>query len=294
MQEKNKSGKKTGWKVVFIISMIAIAAGLGFTAWYLYQGYLAEHAVKEVQEAVVEESVVSVVSEVEENDGAEGEEAELPGNIYTAVENPIDFAALQAINPDLYAWIQIKDTNISYPIAQKAGDDEFYLHHDMYGESRYAGCIYTEECNAKDFSDPVTVIYGHNMKNGSMFQNVVKFHDRAFFDQHPDVYIYTPDAVRRYQIFAAYTYDDRHLMKSFDFTDRAVYEQYLAEVQQGLDMSANLRADRTVTADDKIITLSTCVGSGESTQRYLVQAVLAEQNPTIGYEEMVLADSTAQ
>ena len=275
----NDNKEKNVWQILFIISMCISVVALGFIGWYLYQDYAAQKAAEELQEAVVVESVAEEeeTKDVEIDDGVEGEEADLPENILTELDNPIDFATLQGINSELYAWIRIEDTNIDYPIAQREGDHEFYLHHDMYGTERYAGSIYTEDYNSKDFLNPVTVIYGHNMKNGSMFHDLRKYEDKTFFKEHPYVYIYTPDAVRKYEVFAAYTYDDRHLLTTYNFSDNAVYTQYLEDVQRGMTMSANLRDDIWVSGEDRIITLSTCVGSGDTGQRFLVQAVLIEE-----------------
>ena len=85
--------------------------------------------------------------------------------------------------------------------------------------------------------------------------------------------IYTPDAIRHYKIFAAYLYDDRHILQSFDFDDREVYRQYLDRIFAIRDMNANIDMSMQVDADDKILTLSTCYGN-QSDKRYLVQAVL--------------------
>ena len=78
----------------------------------------------------------------------------------------------------------------------------------MYKGDRFAGCIYTESGNSKNFTDPNTVVYGHNMRNGSMFQNLHYYEDPEFFEQNPFVYIYTEDKIRIYEVFASYIYDD--------------------------------------------------------------------------------------
>lgn len=189
------------------------------------------------------------------------------------IEIPIDFAALRERNPDVYAWITIPGTAIDYPILQSATDNTYYLTHTIDGAESPEGSIYTETYNSRDFEDPNTVIYGHDMANGSMFQNLLNYQDRSFFDANREVLIYTPDAIRRYRIFAAYLYDDRHLMQSFNFDDKDVYRQYLESVFSIREMGACIDTDQEVTADDKIITLSTCYGVQED-KRYLVQAVL--------------------
>ena len=142
------------------------------------------------------------------------------------------------------------------------------------GEEKPEGSIYTENYNSKDFEDPNTVIYGHDMKNGSMFRTLHNYMDRTFFDNNKDVIIYTPDAIRHYRIFAAYLYDNRHILESYDnFQDPAVFQGYLNEVLLQRDMNAFIDTQTEVGVDDKIITMSTCYGTQHNV-RYLVQAVL--------------------
>ena len=192
-----------------------------------------------------------------------------------AEEIPVKFDELWEINPDVYAWITIPGTDIDYPILQHPSDDAYYLNHNIDGSYGRPACIYTESLNSKDFTDNNTVIYGHNMKNGTMFAQLHKFEDKDFFEEHREVTIYLPDKVLHYKIFAVHTYDDRHLLYSFDFSDKAVYRDYLESVFSIRDMSANIDTDMTVTEDDKIITLATCVYKQPSL-RFYVQAVLME------------------
>lgn len=189
---------------------------------------------------------------------------------------PVKFEELQAVNPDVYAWITVPGTDIDYPILQHASDTNYYLMHNIDGSYGYPGCIYTENMNSKDFTDNNTVIYGHNMKNGSMFAQLHKFEDPDFFKENREVLIYLPDEVLHYTIFAAHIYDDRHLLYSFDFTDPEVYQKYLDSIFNTRDMSANIDKDITVTTDDQIITLVTCIGS-KPNNRLLVQAVLTDR-----------------
>lgn len=188
------------------------------------------------------------------------------------VEIPIDFESLTAQYPDIYAWIQIPGTQIDYPIVQHPSDNSYYLNHTPDGRKKVEGAIFTENYNSKDFEDPNTVIYGHNMKNGSMFKGLHKYKDKQFFSENSEIIIYQEGRVLRYKIFAAYVYDSRHLMLSFDFDDINIYRSYLNFVLTKKDMSSNINTTVGVSPEDKIITLSTC--NNNDSQRYLVQAVL--------------------
>ena len=197
---------------------------------------------------------------------------ELPKLETEQIENPIDFDSLTAEYPDIYAWIRIPGTRVDYPIVQREGDNSYYLNHTIDGKKKTEGSIFTEDYNGKDFEDANTIIYGHNMKNGSMFKTLHKYKDKQFLLDNSEIYIYQKDRVLKYKIFAAYIYDSRHLMLSFDFEDKNIFENYLNNVLTKRDMSSNINTSVNVTAEDKIITLSTC--NNNDAQRYLVQAVL--------------------
>lgn len=206
----------------------------------------------------------------------------LTTKVYAASEEekpeiPVDFEALQKDYPDIYAWIQIPDTKVDYPIVQHENDNSYYLNHTVEGKEKPEGAIFTEDYNEKDFKDPNTIIYGHNMKNGSMFRGLHDYQDRKFFKEHQDLVIYLPEQILHYKIFAAYIYDDRHLMKSFDFEDEKVYASYLQSIFTHNQMGDVIDNTAEVTKEDRIITLSTC--NGNSSQRYLVQAVLVSEEP---------------
>lgn len=229
-----------------------------------------EQGTEEAKAAMTEDEINEMLSGMKATETAETATEEQSEVI------PVKFEELQAVNPDIYAWITVPGTVIDYPILQHASDNTYYLMHNIDGSYGYPGCIYTENLNSKDFTDNNTVIYGHNMKNGSMFAQLHKFEDPDFFNENREVLIYLPDEVLHYTIFAAHIYDDRHLLYSFDFTDPEVYQKYLDSIFSTRDMSANIDKDITVTTDDQIITLVTCIGS-QPNNRLLVQAVLTDR-----------------
>ena len=190
-------------------------------------------------------------------------------------EKEVDFAELQEnTNADIYAWIYIPDTKIDYPVLQHPTDNTYYLNYNLDGSRGYPGCIYTEDYNEKDFTDPNTVLYGHNMKNGTMFAGLHKYGDSEYLEEHPYVYIYTEEGLLVYEIFAAYQSGDEHILYAHDsFEDRKVYGKYLEEILSMRSMGSVLKEGAEVTEDSRIITLSTCI-SGKPNNRFLVQGVL--------------------
>lgn len=191
-------------------------------------------------------------------------------------EIPIDFVALQQINPDVYAWIQIDGTNIQYPIVQSPDDDSYYLMRTVERQDGYPGSIYTERCNKKDFSDFNTLVYGHDMADGSMFQNLHNYSDEAYMNEHPYVVIYTPTQKLTYQIFASVVYDDRHIMNTFDFRFDSERQRFLDSIYEARNMNNVVKEDISVGTDSRILTMSTCV-TGQDDKRLIVGAVLIDE-----------------
>ena len=256
--------KKKYWKyfLIFIICAMASSA-LTYSIWHLmkaHQDYEDSRDVyEELEDDFIEHPDTQDESQPDTNDGE-----------YEYLQ--IDFDGLRKVNPDVIAWIDIPGAGISYPVL-KGEDNSYYLTHLASGQFGISGSIFMDYHNRPDFSDQNTIIYGHNMKNGSMFENLLNYRDRNFFDENREVLIYTPNAIRHYRIFASYLYDDRHLLKSFDYDNTFIYEQYLNMVLSIRDMNSCIDTETEIGKDDKIITLSTCYGT-QTHSRYLVQAVL--------------------
>ena len=255
-----------GRKILTCIIGIAALGCLGTGLVHLWQERHAGEEYEELRESAKTQTAGTAEDVPEEQTKQEEEAAEPP-------DIPVDFESLQAYNPDIYAWITIPGTAVDYPIVQRPGDNSYYLTHNTDGEESAEGAIFTEDYNSKDFTDPNTVIYGHNMRNGSMFRSLHDYMDRSFFDENREVLIYMPDKILHYEIFAAYLYDSRHLLLNFDFDDPEVFARYLDDIKSIRDMSSFVDNSVEVTAEDKIITMSTCY-KGMNDRRYLVQAVL--------------------
>ncbi len=185
----------------------------------------------------------------------------------------IDFAGLSERNPSIYAWITVPGTKIDYPVVMAERGEDFYLTHDAFGNKSYSGAIFAESYNSPDFSDRMTLLYGHNMRDGSMFHGLRAFQDAKFFDAHDSITIYWGDVCFTYKIIACYTTTDEHLLLQRDFADDAVWKDYLAGIGAQRDLSANLRDVEALSLDDRLLTLSTCV-SDQDDKRLFVQAVL--------------------
>ncbi len=189
----------------------------------------------------------------------------------------IDFEGLQETAPDAYAWILIPGTDVDYPIVQHPEEPDYYLRHTPEGKDATAGSIFTQLYNSMDWTDNNTIIYGHNMRNGSMFATLHKFEEAEFFEEYQYVYIYSPDGtIRIYQIFGAYEFGDLHLMLNYAMNTESGYADFLSGLTELTNPDNLFREEMEVTTDDKIITLSTCIG-GKSYNRFLVSAKLVAE-----------------
>lgn len=186
----------------------------------------------------------------------------------------LDWDALHEQNADIYAWIYVPDTTVDYPILQHPTDNTYYLNYNIDGTKGFPGCIYTEDFNSKDFSDIHTVIYGHNLKDKTMFTSLHNFENKDLFAKEHYIFIYTQNDVFVYRIFAAYEFSAIHLLDNYDYTNEYVYADYLKQIYNTTDRVANVKADIKVTTDDKIVTLSTCTRDSDAGKRFLVTGVL--------------------
>lgn len=248
--------------VLLAVLVVVAAAGIGFMAWQQAELNRAQETANEAP---------AVPSDAQEN--AQGQE-QMP-------DNPIDFAELKTRNPDIYAWVSIPGTKVDVPILQSTVDDNFYLDHNADGDYAIEGAAYTQRANTTDFSDPVTMVYGHQVQNGSMFTTLHYFEDEDFFNEHDTMYIYAPGRILTYRIVAAYQYDDRHVLNSFDFSKPEVVQEYFDSVLDPASMLVNVRDGVELTADDRIVQLSTCMDVvNRDHTRYLVTGVLIDEQQT--------------
>lgn len=272
IESMRKQRKNVIWKILLVLFTTGLVIAIVILGIQKYQQKRSEDNYKKLQEETADKKEVSK----EPADKAQGEETEEDILKQLGIEIPeknLDFATLQEENPDIYAWIYIPGTKVDYPVLQHPTDDSYYLEHNLDGSEGYPGCIYTEAINSKDFTDPNTVLYGHNMKDGSMFATLHDFEDSQVFEENQYIFVYTPQKTFVYQIFAAYKYNAIHLIYNFDLNNSEVFQNYLEQIFEIRDMEANIRKDVSVNADNHIISLSTCI-SGEKNKRFLVQGVL--------------------
>ena len=205
------------------------------------------------------------------------------------IVEPEGMEATFAKYKDVYAWIDIPEfktalgtsTDLSYPVAQHPSDRSFYLNRDLDGNNSKTGTLFTEAVvegktiNGKALNDPVTVIYGHNMANRTMFGGLQTFLSKMDFSQQHLVYMYQKDRRVTYQIVGGVQYDLSHIIYYHDFSNDEVFNSFFDQLWKETDGTTNLdRANKPV-AGDKVLILSVCK-NGDDNHRYLVVCKMIE------------------
>lgn len=199
---------------------------------------------------------------------------ETSGEDDSVVLPSVDFEILQENGPDIIAWLTLPDTAVNYPVTQ-AEDNDYYLRHLYDGTYNKAGCLFADYENKKDFSDRNTIIYGHNMRDGSMFASLNEYKEQSYYDSHPQMYLVTPDGGYLCDIFVAFEAKPKESGSDtspwrMEWKDDGAYTTWLSAMA---DRSV-VETDVTVTSSDKVLTLSTCTPGGAS--RFIVMGKLTE------------------
>ena len=237
-------------KMWLVLSAVLLLAGLGFLGAFgyaQYQYYKSGSLYTELRQVAV-----SAVSETEQTE-------------------QIDFTALQEINPDVAAWIEIPGLDLSLPVVQ-AQDNQTYLHRSFDGSESPAGCLFFAAPTGGD-EELYRVIYGHNLHDCSMFSGLLNYRDAEFYREHPTFTLYTPEGAQTWRVFSCHAATDTEELYRTGRTEGAEYDAFLQELQAmseydtGVDLPAGARA----------LTLSTCwspyVGGLE---RYVIHAYRVE------------------
>ena len=192
---------------------------------------------------------------------------------YMEVLSGLDLAALKKQNSDVIGWIYITDSKVNYPIVYYT-DNDYYLYRNYLKQDNKGGSIFLETNCSPAFSDFNTVIYGHRMKNRSMFGSLVYYKGIQYWSEHPNVYIVTESGVRKYVIFAAYEVPTDGTTYRLAFADDNEKQSFINYASKRSVIKTGLKP----TVADDIITLSTCSASGYET-RWVVQAYSVDYMP---------------
>lgn len=257
-QKQPEQKKKKKSDVLLTIALIVAIAVFCYAAFNLY------HIYTEYKKGTDEYNQIEEMA-VTERDADSAEVAGPNAQLKPPIE--VDFDKLKSVNEDVVGWIYVDALpDISYPIV-KGKDNQTYLHQTYEKNYNFAGTIFVDYENSGDFSDCNTLVYGHNMKNGSMFGHLKKFReDDKLYKQDKYFWILTPERNYRYEIITAYTTGVNSDTYTLFKGPGEEFEKYLETIKGYSEIQTD---DTDLTIKDKIVTLSTCTGN-EST-RFVVQ-----------------------
>lgn len=260
--------------IVIIASLVAVLAfGMVLKTARSYKvasdeyDSLQQYASEEVSESSEATEQVNEVAAAEEAEPEAEQKKELALNTNREdfPELEVDFSALRKKNPDTVGWLYVGSCGISYPIVQ-GEDNDYYMHHTFEGTANSSGAIIMDYRDDKYMKDWNTFIYGHNMKNGSMFGSLKKLlKDETLIEQDPYIYVYLPGYIYRYKVFSYYK--DKPDSKMYWTAD--TLQEYRQYIRDALSLSVkNLNVETS--EDNNMVTLVTCSGSGEGKMRFFV------------------------
>jgi sortase B len=246
MRRKNRHGIKVS---LIIITATSLALTLTTLAYYLMQYRESD---------LINEQIADIAF------GDEG------GTGSQTPNGSIDHAALLAVNGDYAGWLMVEGTDISYPIVY-SNQELFYLRRDFNKNNSVAGTVFMDDKNNKNFSDTNTMLYGHNMKNGSMFAPLKNFLQKDFFEANRFVYISTLQGDFRYEIFAVYEVK----ADAVPYMPGMLGGEKLGQLLIRIKDLALYEKETKTTESDKILTLATC-GYNLKDARIVIHAKLVE------------------
>lgn len=248
---RNRGQRDTVSMIIMIIGIILIVVA-GYQLFRIMRDY---HNSNKLYDNLEKEYVTSVEAETE------GTEIEVPWYELASV----DLESLKEVNPDVIGWIYFENEDISYPVLY-SGDNDTYLRTALDKTSATAGSIFMEGANTPDFEDSHTIIYGHNMRNLSMFGKLKYYKEEGYYSDHAYFQIFVEGKVYRYQIFAYEDVPADSFVYTVPYTADSSFQSFIDKIYRSSYEDTGV----TATKEDKIITLSTC---SSDDNRFVVHAV---------------------
>jgi sortase B len=268
--------------VILTLLLLVSLTMLGIRFWEYHKGAQSSAAAEQTaalpnfDEIATPEPVAS--KEPSADSDAESEEEPQTDPYLEALE-ALDLEALQETNPEVLGWILIPNTKVNYPIVQTSNND-YYLKHTWDNTYSSTGSIFLDYKCDPEMTAFNTIIYGHRMRDGSMFRAIANYNTQSYWEEHPYIYIADANGCRRYAIYASYEASVTGSSYEVKFASDAAKEKF---IKQGTT-STVIKTGIVPTTEDHIITLSTCTGVGYST-RWIVQAVEMEPEESEETEE---------
>ena len=254
MAKKKRKLTKFGRILSDIVIVVCLVIA-GFSGWNLYKELHEYQESKETYEKLTPEVVI------ENPDTNEVDTAPL-----------FDWEKLKQINGDFVGWIRLDDSTVDYPFVQGT-DNEYYLKHLFDGTYNNSGCVFMDVNNNRDFSDKNTILYAHNMKNGTMFASIEKYKDASYYDGHKVIHIYTEAATYDVYPVAGIVTDGQDDYVRTSFNDDNDFMSYVNRFVS----SSTFTSEQSIETTDRMIMLSTC-NYDRSDGRYVLIGKLVQED----------------
>ncbi len=234
-------------KIINIILVAIIIVCLSIIGYKYYNYNKDDKLNSEIQDL---QPVINEASDSENNFSGEndGQDQSKEGNYV----NSANEEELKSINSDYKMWIQIENTNINYPVVQ-GSDNDYYLKHNFRKESNISGTVFVESANDID-NDKNIILYGHNMRNGTMFNNITNYKEESFFNEDNKINIIMNNTLYEYEVFSVYVKNVSEVNLAIGFANEDEFINYAYnQAEESL-----YKKDVDFSAEDNLITLVTC------------------------------------
>lgn len=234
-------------KLINIILVAIIIVCLSIIGYKYYNYNKDDKLNSEIQDL---QPVINEASDLDNNFSGEndGQDQSKDGDYV----NSANEEELKSINSDYKMWIQIENTNINYPVVQ-GSDNDYYLKHNFRKESNISGTVFVESANDID-NDKNIILYGHNMRNGTMFNNITNYKEESFFNEDNKINIIMNNTLYEYEVFSVYVKNVSEVNLAIGFANEDEFINYAYnEADESL-----YKKDVDFSAEDNLITLVTC------------------------------------
>lgn len=265
--------RRGGMSGLLIALIVVLVLGLIFAAWQLGSIFLNYHRDRSAYEELANRAIVQLAEhdeESEESGSAAESGTSAGGRVKSELPLSVDWEYLRSINTDIVGWLYCPDTVINYPVVQTE-DQTFYLTHGFDGGSNTSGTLFADPSAVAGITQSNYIIYGHNMKDESMFGTFKNYVDRSYYDAHPTLYYLTPSGSYRIDLICA------HIAESFVtnlpgyFSSTSDYQSYLNSITSDA-FWVNYDA---VTTDRQLFSMSTCTSAaGFDDARFIVYGTM--------------------
>lgn len=274
MNEKNQTSRKRISKILSSVFTVIFSALFLFSGYQIISYLLEGKEESDLNREMIQEAVISLqekpiyIEDVFPHETTVTQDAKPKKSIIYYPDISVDMKKLKLEYPGIVGWLYQPGTPINYPVMQ-AEDNDYYIHRLPNGKENSAGSIFMDFRSQSDLSGEICILYGHNMKNNSMFGTILEYRDASYYANHPYLFYFADGVKYRLEVFAGvHTTADSYIYSIPKNADDS--RAFLSKIRS----SAVFNSEVSVLENDQIFVLSTCSGSTSSSRRFVVCAKL--------------------